>query len=111
FVFRDSQIKLLHGGLGRAIHLAVNAVEIARLVRIDVQPDGNAMTPPREDRINVLEVLEAPRVLTVCRKNCHTATLAAADDKSQPFTRISGRLRGEPGFAQHLRNHWLKLRP
>jgi len=107
--FRDNQIEILHGGLGRAVHLAINTVEIARLVRIDVQPDGNAMTAPREDRIDVLEVLKAPRMLTVCRKNCHAASLAAADHKSQPFTRVGG-LRRDLGFAQRLGNDGLKLR-
>jgi len=50
-------------GFRCAIDLAVNTVEIAGFVGVDVQPDGNTVAAPREPRgITYAELLEASRM-------------------------------------------------
>src|SRR6266478_7708973 len=68
-LLRDSEVELLHRRFGCAINLAIDAVEVARLVWVDIQADGNAVRTPREHGIDVLELLETTRMLAVCRQN------------------------------------------
>ena len=62
-----------------AVHLAIDAIEVASLVRVQVHPDRQTARPPRYDRIDVHEVLEhpgvvlddGPGVLDLDRRVCH----------------------------------------
>ena len=65
FFFRDPKVELYDRRRRRAVHLTVNTVEVAHLVGIGVDANRNAVRAPREDRVNELEVLKPPRMLTV----------------------------------------------
>jgi len=77
FPFRCRQIEALDRRLRAAVHLTVDAVEIAALVGVDVQPDGNAAAAPRENGINELKIPELSRMLAVrCQNRAHSDTIA-----------------------------------
>ena len=103
------RLELLHRRFGRAIHLAIDAVEVANLVGINVEADGNAMTAPREYGVDVLKVFETSRMLPVCREDSHPTILATSDDESQSFTRV-GALGREFRLAERASDDVLDLR-
>ena len=56
-----------------AVHLAVDAVEIADLVRVQIDPDRDASRPPAQDRIDEAIRFEVPFVLGEQLVNRHAA--------------------------------------
>ncbi len=56
------QIHLAGAGRRRAIHLAVDAAEVAGLVGVEVDPDADAAGPPAEHGVDVEVVLPRARV-------------------------------------------------
>src|SRR5208283_2965564 len=50
------------------IHLAIDAVEVANLVRIQVDPDRDPPAPPRQNRINIEVLVKQPGMVAVRQK-------------------------------------------
>ena len=56
---------MYNAGFFPTVHLAVDTVEVANFVGIQVQPDRNPPTSPGEDRVGKLELVELSRMVAV----------------------------------------------
>src|SRR5208283_1780657 len=50
------------------IHLAIDAVEVANLIRIQVDPDRDPPAPPRQNRIDIEVLVKQPGMVAVRQK-------------------------------------------
>ena len=62
-VANDSQVDFARRCGNCSVDRAVDAIEVARLVRIQVDPDGQALTPPTDHRVDEAVVFPGAAVL------------------------------------------------
>ncbi len=73
FLFEDFEVNPAVAPGGGPIHLAIDAIEIADLVGIQINADRHPAGPPAEDGIDVAVLLELPSMIVNGeRPLCHT---------------------------------------
>ena len=71
----------------RAIDLAVDAVEVADLIGIEVDPDRDSATAARQDRVDELVLFVLPRMPGMLRERGHGLVLRTIDCTSLDVSR------------------------